>query len=204
MAVETEPRPALRDRILEAARRLFITKGYNGSNLREIAKEAGVSMGGIYHHFASKEEIYEALLPTLAFARELPRIAALFRAPEFPENLEAIARAMGELVRSYRDDFKLIYVDVLEFQARNVRAIFERLQSAFAAQVSGSLTARGDRGELRDVHPTVFTRSVLALCLYLHLEDAMLGRSLARDLGIDDDELARQIASLLLHGVLRG
>ena len=90
--------PTVRSRILQAARQLFLEKGYNGSNLRDIARAAQVSMGGIYHHFASKEEIYEALLPATELAQHWPQVAALFRAPEFPENLSAIGRAIFDLV----------------------------------------------------------------------------------------------------------
>lgn len=195
---------SLRERVLEAAKRLFITRGFNASNLREIARQAQVSMGAIYHHFASKEEIYEALLPNTAFAQALPRVVALFRAEDFPENLEEIARAMHRLVREHPDDFKLVYVDVLEFQAQNVAALFDALHAAFASQAEAALSRRKGEGELADVHPKVFTRCVVALCLYLHLEDAMLDRDLGEEVGVDDDELARQIGSILLHGILRG
>ena len=61
--------PSARDRILEAARDLFLTKGYNGSNLRDIAGRARVSMGGIYHHFDSKESMVDEILST--FQEEL-------------------------------------------------------------------------------------------------------------------------------------
>lgn len=192
----------VRDRILQTARRLFLAQGFNGSNLRDIAKEAQVSMGGIYHHFASKEEIYETLLPATELAQHLPKVAALFRAPEFPENLSAIGRAIFEMVRSHKDDFKLVYIDILEFQARNIKPMIDALYGAFVQSSDVLLHRRHDQRSLRDIHPAVFTRSIIALFLHFYLESVMLEQSLADDIGLSDDEIADQMATMLLHGIM--
>src|SRR4051794_35962497 len=54
-----------RDKILRAAERLFSTKGFHGTGLREVANEAGVSVGNIYNHFPTKEQLFDALLQGL-------------------------------------------------------------------------------------------------------------------------------------------
>jgi AcrR family transcriptional regulator len=51
-----------RELIMEAARGAFFELGLDGASLREIAKRAGYSPGALYSYFASKEEIYAALL----------------------------------------------------------------------------------------------------------------------------------------------
>lgn len=48
--------------ILKEAARLFREKGYIASNLRELAKRAGIQGGSIYHHFGSKQEILFQLM----------------------------------------------------------------------------------------------------------------------------------------------
>ena len=198
----SESTSTVRERILQAARRLFLVKGFNGSNLRDIAKEAQVSMGGIYHHFASKEDIYEALLPATELAREMPKIAALFRAPEFPENLSAIGRAIFQMVRSYKDDFKFVYIDILEFQGRNIRPLIDALYRTFVQHSDRLLERDDDQRSLRDIHPAVFTRSVIALFLHFYLESVMLEQSLSDELKMSEDAIADQIANLLLNGIL--
>ena len=195
---------SVRDRILQAARTLFLTKGFNGSNLRDIARASDVSMGGIYHHFASKEEIYEALLPSTAFAREMPRVAGLFNDPTFPENLAEIGEAIYAIVREHRDDFKLVYIDILEFQGRNVKPMIDRLHQAYAAVSENLVAHRVEAGELAPVHPVVIARLILDVFLHLYMEDAMLGKSLAEQIGLTEGDLAKQLADLMLHGILRG
>ncbi|CAN5819771.1 hypothetical protein BH18ACT11_BH18ACT11_08430 [soil metagenome] len=55
-----------RERILEAALRLFAEKGYEATTLRDVAREAGASLGLAYRYFASKEEFALALYMRLA------------------------------------------------------------------------------------------------------------------------------------------
>jgi len=48
--------------ILEAAKRVFVKKGYSAASLKDIIDETGMSRGWIYLYYQSKEEIFEALL----------------------------------------------------------------------------------------------------------------------------------------------
>lgn len=47
--------------ILDVATRLFVEKGYEHTSLQDIISETKLSKGAIYHHFSSKEEIFEAI-----------------------------------------------------------------------------------------------------------------------------------------------
>jgi len=58
--------PALSDdkarQILVGAREVFLTHGFDGASMNDIAKAAGVSKGTIYFHFESKEALFEAII----------------------------------------------------------------------------------------------------------------------------------------------
>ena len=47
--------------ILDVSTRLFVEKGYEQTSLQDIINETKLSKGAIYHHFSSKEEIFEAI-----------------------------------------------------------------------------------------------------------------------------------------------
>lgn len=51
-----------REQIKEIALKLFVEKGYSKTTMDEIVHAAGVSKGGMYHHFSGKEEIFLELL----------------------------------------------------------------------------------------------------------------------------------------------
>jgi|SRR3989338_710807 len=54
-----------KESILKAAIKVFSEKGYSQTTIREIAKKAGISVGGVYIYFKNKEEIYFTLLKYL-------------------------------------------------------------------------------------------------------------------------------------------
>ena len=56
------PRAERREQILDAATRAFARRGFAATSLDDIAAEAGVSHVILYRHFASKSELYRAVL----------------------------------------------------------------------------------------------------------------------------------------------
>jgi AcrR family transcriptional regulator len=58
----TERAEATRERIVQAARELVIEYGYDGVSTGQVLQSAGVSRGGLYHHFAGKQELMAAVL----------------------------------------------------------------------------------------------------------------------------------------------
>ncbi len=188
-------------RILDAAKSLFLKKGYNGSNLRDIAREARVSMGGIYHHFASKEEIYTTLLESSDAAEDLFEILGLFRKPEFPENLAEIGDGIARVVRKHRDSFKLFYIDVLEFEGKNVTGVIQSFRDGLKSASEAFLSHRKD--DLIDVQPALLMRMMVDVFVYSRLEEAMLDQPMAPMFGMSDEDLTSQMAQVLLRGMLR-
>jgi AcrR family transcriptional regulator len=63
---------ATRESLITAARGLFGDGGYNATSVGAVLERAGVARGALYHHFATKEELFDAVLD-----REVARIAAL-------------------------------------------------------------------------------------------------------------------------------
>jgi AcrR family transcriptional regulator len=50
-----------RTQLIDVATRLFAERGYEGTSIEAVLEEAGVSRGALYHHFASKEGLFEAV-----------------------------------------------------------------------------------------------------------------------------------------------
>jgi AcrR family transcriptional regulator len=61
MPTQEERRAATTTAIRGAARRLFADCGFAGASIDDIAAAAGVTKGGVYHHFATKEQLFEAV-----------------------------------------------------------------------------------------------------------------------------------------------
>jgi len=115
-----------RTQILDSALKLFSHKGYGATSVRDIAEEAGLSKGNVYHHFPDKETIFRALIDRYFEAMSQPEFPfnRALAAGSFPENLEAIGQAIREIVRDYREYVALIYVDVVEFDGTHIRKFY--------------------------------------------------------------------------------
>ncbi|GAB4484620.1 MAG: hypothetical protein Fur0016_23540 [Anaerolineales bacterium] len=111
--------------ILDSAYDLFLTQGYSATSMRQIATKAGIALGGIYNHFGSKDEIFQALvLVKHPYLQVIPLIQA---APgdtvtEFLRNAAQIIQAeMGR-----RPDFmKLMLIEVVEFGGAHFPKLYE-------------------------------------------------------------------------------
>lgn len=89
---ERTDQASTRDRLVEAARQLFLVKGYEATGVAEILREAGVNSGSLYYFFRSKEALLLAVLET--YKRLLaPEVLD----PVFAAERDPIARVFGVL-----------------------------------------------------------------------------------------------------------
>jgi AcrR family transcriptional regulator len=62
---QAERSQATRARLIEVARELFAERGYGGVSTEQIVRTAGVTRGALYHHFAGKRELFDAVYEEL-------------------------------------------------------------------------------------------------------------------------------------------
>lgn len=130
-----------RQRILGVAERLLARNGWRNTSLAQIAKEAGVTTAGLLHHFASKEQLLNAVLDTRDddddshadrsgnLVDEITRVAERFaRAPEMVgtftvllvENIQPDAPLHDRLLKR-QQDARDIVADIIERGQRDGR-----------------------------------------------------------------------------------
>ncbi len=130
MRYSPDQKKRTRARILEAARRLFREKGYNGVGVDAIMAEAGLTAGGFYSHFASKEALFsEALAGTPPLSEDedstpqTPGIGTVIRSYLSRRHRENIAEGCplpslaADVVRGSdeaRENFERILIGLLE------------------------------------------------------------------------------------------
>ena len=107
-----------RKRLVEdAALSLFKQRGFHGVGLREIAREAELSLGNIYNYYPTKDALWGSILDRLhgEFEADDSPLAGYFHSCAFPDDLEAFGTAVGKMVAAHADYLTLIYVDIAEF-----------------------------------------------------------------------------------------
>ena len=142
-----------RARILDAATRVFASKGYHGTLVDEIASEADTSKGGVYFHFPNKQAIFLALLDYLAETLRERIEAAVASQAEPIGRADAALRVVLETFAGHRRLTRLVMVEALgagpEFNTRmiQIRAAFAdliraQLDEAVAAGAMPALDTR--------------------------------------------------------------
>src|SRR5688572_23669682 len=70
---------ATKERLLNAAERLFAARGFAGTSLREVTAEAGANVAAVHYHFGSKEELLRAVLSRIVAPVNAERLTLLER-----------------------------------------------------------------------------------------------------------------------------
>jgi AcrR family transcriptional regulator len=191
--------------ILDAALKLFSHNGYGATSVRDIAEEAKLSKGNVYHHFPDKETIFRALLDRyfqLMSQPEFPFNQAL-ASGTFPENLENIGQAVREVVRDYREYALLIYVDVVEFDGTHIRKFYENMAERFASFIK----AAGMEDELQarlasGLSPV--SAVMLSTRIFYNYFSVEILFGVKDHFGKETDAAVKEISRILRHGMLRG
>src|SRR5215204_5238950 len=89
-----------KETIEDAARELFIKQGFHATSMRDIAKDAGVSLGNLYNYYETKDAIFESIINRYltVIDDKLKRIFAEIDEPLEPENLRRMGAMVGRLV----------------------------------------------------------------------------------------------------------
>ena len=193
-----------RSQILDAALKRFAHRGYGATSVRDIAEEAGLSKGNVYHHFPDKEAIFRALLDQYFQAMSLPEFPfnRALATGTFPENLEELGRAARDTVRDYRDYVALIYVDVVEFDGSHIRKFYEDMSQRFESFMKAHGMEESLRQKLQDgLSPT--SAVMLATRIFYNYFSVEILFGVRDHYGKETDEAVHEISRILRHGMLR-
>lgn len=162
------PRPDVseerRPQIVEAATQVFIRKGYRKTTMPDIAREAGLSVGGVYWYFKSKDEVVLALLEEI-FQSDLESMKILLdSASSATERLKSFVAAS---IRNY-DEIAWINSVGLEFfgQAGHdplVRGFIQAYISHYRQALVRLIEQGIERGEFRTVNPVDTANAIIGL-----------------------------------------
>ena len=128
--------PLTRKQILDAALRLFSERGFARTSVRDIGQAAGITDAAIYYHFASKRDLFEALIEERGFTAALEELERDEVTIALPEALALSAVAALEFIYANRDLLKVLMVEALA-------------EDAVAAEEYRMLRERWQRGQAR-------------------------------------------------------
>jgi len=183
--------------ILDAAVRVFARQGFHTCRVSDIADEAGVAYGLVYHYFSSKEEI----LDTLFLERwdvMLTAIAETDGSERSPrEKLHAVA---AFIIDSYRHDPELMKVIIVEVtRAANTFGLthLAKIREAYAGIAAIVAHAQAEGAFRAEITP-----EFAAQAFYGSVEQVLTGW-IFESVPVGDDELERA-KTLIVETICRG
>jgi len=193
--------------ILRVAVRLFSQRGFRGTTTREIALSAGVSEAMVFRHFATKDELYGAILDNKSCSDGVHR---------FPwESNEKLQEAIKQ-----KDDFAVFYnialdalnkhqadvgfMRLLFYSALEEHVLAERFFGEFVARIygfiGGYVEERIQDGAFREISPIIAVRAFLGMMIHHSLNNILWDKN-RNLLNISNEEAASNFAEILLRGI---
>ena len=193
-----------RERIEGAAKELFIKRGFHATSMRDIAEGADTSLGNLYNYYRTKEDILESIIARYQTVVD-SRLRSIFdevEEPFEPESLAKFGHLIKGLVSMHSDFWLLMYIDVLEFENRHFRKMFDGLASSLRRRFAPYFERLKKAGALQDgVDPAVgFTAAYMQFFNYFLVEKLFGGN---RHLGMSDDRVIATLTDIFCRGVMR-
>src|SRR5213080_3225939 len=192
--------------ILRVAMRLFSQRGFRGTTTKEIALAAGVSEAMVFRHFATKEELYSAILDHKACVHEtmdpLQVVAEAVAAKDDAAVFEGLA-----LDALNQHDCDPEFHRLLLHSALEEHELAQMFWEKFVKRVSRTLRAyireRQREGAMKNIEPLVVVRAFIGMIIHHSLNNNLWDRK-QQLLKISNEAAARQFTDILLHGVAAG
>ena len=198
MAARTAAQQERRRQILDAAVRAFAKRGYHACRVSDIAEEAGVAYGLVYHYFESKDAVLEAVFREMwgAMVGAINAVESLDDSPR-----EQLRKACAIVLRTWRD-----YPDVVRVLVREVARSGEQLQREVEeiAQAFAALQRIVERGQEQGEFRGDLSPRLAAWIVYGALEEILTGWVLGRLPGSEDDvrEAEEVVVGILCDGLV--
>jgi len=150
------------ERIVRTAERLFAQRGFASTGMRAIAKAAQVSIGAIYHHFKSKEDILERIIHDELDRRR--QALAELKAAGLPlkDQIQKIVEMHFALLKDKRNSARLFFRERFD-PSPSLRAKIQNLYDEVANFIADVLDEGIAAGEIRPCQPLVTAYAILGM-----------------------------------------
>jgi AcrR family transcriptional regulator len=172
--------------------------GYHATSMRQIADQAGLALGGIYNHFKSKEEIFEAIIVDKhPYKRILPVVLAT-QTESLDEFLKNTWQVVIKELGSEPYYMKLMLIELVEFNGRHGASLLKLITPDILPVFERLIKSRKD---LRVTNPAMLLRTFFGMILSYFLTGMLISDSVIEKLMPKNP--ADAYADIVLHGILK-
>ncbi|MEA4906543.1 MAG: TetR/AcrR family transcriptional regulator [Anaerolineaceae bacterium] len=185
-----------RARVVDAAYQLFLEQGYHATSMRDVARRAGLTVGAIYNHFATKEDLWKEIVLTKHPYHEIfPQLRAV-QGQTYADLVRSAAGVLVEALRKRPDLLNLMLTEIVEFKGAHVPDIF---MAIFPEALAMRPLLAGKEGNIRPLPMPTLLRSFIGLFFSYYITGVLMNH--VAGVSIDAASLDDFI-ELYLYGVL--
>jgi AcrR family transcriptional regulator len=189
--------------IVRVAMRLFSQRGFRGTTTKEIATAAGVSEAMVFRHFATKEELYSAILDQKACVHDTldPRqlVAAAIDRKDDRAVFEGIAlEALNQ--HDCDPEFQRLLLHSALEEHDLAQMFWEKFVKGVYRSLGNYIRARQREGAIAEVEPAIVVRAFIGMVMHHSLNNNLWDRKRSL-LKISNQVAAREFARILLQGI---
>ena len=195
-----------REHILDAAIETFAKYGFSGATTREIARASGVSEAMLFKHFASKDELYKAILDTKACQgeRQFPwkENAALKEALEKKDDYGVFYNLALHAMNKHQADvgfLRLLFYSALEEHEIAQRFFLEFVNRVYEF-IGSYIEQRQRECAFRELDPKMAVRAFLGMMIHHSLNNILWDKD-RMILDVSNEDAAKNFAEILLNGI---
>lgn len=182
----------------DAAIELFLKHGYHATSMRQIADQAGLALGGIYNHFKSKEEIFEAIIVDKHPYKKILPLILEAEGGTIEEFLRSAARLVIEELTSQPYYLKLMLIELVEFNGMHGAALIKQIAPKVLPVFERVAKSKKN---LRVTHPALLMRSFIGMVLSYLITDIILSNSLLKK--FMPRNTVDAYVDIYMHGILK-
>lgn len=154
---------AVRDRLLDAALRLFARKGFESASVRELAEAADVTRPTLYYHFGSKEGLYLELVERLCATVEDSILHSMVPQGTQQDRLRSFVLNILDSIIEDTDNKRFFFVISLDPRRNILSSLHERMRNFIAAVVELLLEEGVEKGEFKTNDVKCIAKLILAV-----------------------------------------
>jgi AcrR family transcriptional regulator len=192
--------------ILRIAMRLFSQRGFGGTTTKEIALAAGVSEAMVFRHFATKKELYSAILDHKACIHDTMDPTQVVADAIARKDDQAVfaGLALDALDRHDCDPefHRLLLHSALE-EHELAQMFWEKFVTRVYRILGSYIRERQRDGAVIDVEPLIIVRAFIGMVIHHSLNNNLWDRKRTL-LKISNQVAAREFANILIHGIASG
>jgi TetR/AcrR family transcriptional regulator len=170
-------------KILKAARKVFIQKGYAGARMREIADEAAINKGLLHYYFKTKDGLFESIFDELLMTFA-PRLNTVFESDlPFFEKIEQFIHQYMTVLIDNPELPPFIVHEMQQNEEKVVNAILKSKHKPNPMKFMMQIQMETATGKIREVNPVHLMMNMVSLCAFpfvarpmfkgiLHINDA--------------------------------